>query len=191
MTVQTISPPRPIIDAPLLTGEALCHQPELGPGELVEGVFRSMPPPGYQHGMIEFRMGKLLSNFVDQWELGYVLGGEAGVYTQRNPDTVRGMDAAFISHERMAQVRSDTYLDVAPELVVEVLSPHDLWRDVNNKLGEYFAIGVQLVWVIDPRQQMVHVYRALTDLDILHHQDTLDGGQVLLGFQISVAAIFE
>ena len=53
--------------------------------------------------------------------------------------------------ERFAQVQSDSYLDVAPELIVEILSPPDAWSELQTKLAEYFAIDVKLVWVVDRR----------------------------------------
>ncbi|MCB0141654.1 MAG: Uma2 family endonuclease [Caldilineaceae bacterium] len=53
--------------------------------------------------------------------------------------------------ERFAQVQSDSYLDVAPELIVEILSPSDAWSELQTKLAEYFAIDVKLVWVVDRR----------------------------------------
>ncbi len=175
---------------PLLTGEALVAADDLGSGELIEGVFIEMAPPGYWHGVIEFNIGGILREFVNKHNLGYVLGGEAGVYTARNPDTVRGMDVAFISHERMAQVQSTSYLDVAPELIVEILSPGDRWHDVQDKLAEYFAINVQVVWVADPKRKQLHVYQTVTEVEILTAADTLSGGEVLAGFEVAVANLF-
>ena len=147
-------------------------------------------PPGYEHGLIETKIVSILYNFVQQHNLGHVMSGEAGVYTHRDPDTVRGMDAAFISDQRLAQAKSKSYLDVAPELLLEILSPSDLWSEVNDKLAEYFAIGVQLVWIVNPKRQEVHAYRSPTELEILTAPDTLSGGEVLPGFTIGVAELF-
>lgn len=95
------------------------------------------------------------------------------------------------SFERLAQVQSPGYLDVAPELIVEVLSPDDRWSAVNDKLTEYFDVGVQVVWVADPQWQRVHVYRSLTEIEILTVGDTLTGGDLLPGFSVPVAELFE
>jgi Uma2 family endonuclease len=84
----------------------------------------------------------------------------------------------------MAQVQSQSYLDVAPELIIEIMSPDDRWHDVNDKLTEYFDVGVQVVWVADPQRRQVHVYRSLTEIEILGLRNTLVGGEVLPGFPI-------
>ncbi|MEZ4663308.1 MAG: Uma2 family endonuclease [Caldilineaceae bacterium] len=120
-----------------------------------------------------------------------VLNGEAGVYTGRNPDTVRGVDVAYISNERFAQVQSESYLDVAPELIVEILSPSDAWSELQVKLAEYFAIDVKMVWVVDPALEQIHVFEALDQMHLLTLNDELTGGDVLPGFRTSVRAIFE
>lgn len=117
--------------------------------------------------------------------------------TARNPDTVRGADVAFISNQRLAQVQSQSYLDVAPKLIVGVLSPDDTglsqgesWSEVNEKLDEYFAVGVQVVWVADPGRRQFHVYQSPTELERLTEEDTLTGDPVLPGFSIPVAELF-
>lgn len=190
MTAEAISEPTAPVKTPI-TGEDLFEMGDIGWVELVKGELKHMSPPGYEHGLIENNFGGILRAFVRQHKLGYVMTGEVGLYTRRNPDTVRGMDVAFISHERMAQVKSGSYLDLAPELIIEVLSPNDLWSEVNDKLNEYFAIGVKLVWIANPKKQEVHVYRSLTDLEILTAQDTLSGGEVLPGFKVVVGELFE
>jgi Uma2 family endonuclease len=128
---------------------------------------------------------------VNKHQLGLVLVGEVGIYTSRNPDTVRGADVIYISHDRHGQTTSESYLDVAPALIVEIMSPGDTRREVMDKLEEYFDIGVSLVWVADLQKQQVYVYRALTDVDRYTRDDDLPGGEVLPDFSVSVAALFE
>ena len=174
----------------LVTGEELADMGDIGRCELVEGEIIMKSPTGWVHGDRERRVGQYLGAFVDDHKLGRVLVGEVGIYTRRNPDTVRGADVIFISHARLAQVKSRSYLDVASELVVEVMSPDDRWSEVNQKLREYFAIGVMIVWVADPAYQTVSVYRSLTDVRVLHRDDTLTGDDVLPSFELPLAAIF-
>ena len=83
------------------------------------------------------------------------------------------------------------YLDVAPELVVEIMSPSDRGSDVKQKLREYFSIGVRLVWVADPTDRTVEAYRSLTDLREFKEAENLTGDEVLPGFSVSVASLFE
>lgn len=149
-----------------------------------------MSPTGEKHGIIEVNLGGELRTFVRQHKLGRVSGGETGIYIRRNPDTVRGADVVFISNERLARRGSSGFIDVAPDLVVEVMSPDDRWSDVTKKLEEYFSIGVRLVWVVDPESESVYAYRSLTDVRHFAKNDTLPGDDVLSGFGVSVADLF-
>jgi Uma2 family endonuclease len=174
-----------------ITGEELAALGDLGRTELVKGEIIYLMPTGHPHSFYEGNITIALGVFVKEHKLGRILPGEVGIYTHRQPDTVRGADVAFISHERLAQVQSKSFLDICPELIIEVMSPDDTWSEVHEKLEEYFAVGAKLIWVLDPRRQCLHVYRSLTDLDVLTVQDTLTGGAVLPGFQVPVAELFE
>jgi Uma2 family endonuclease len=190
MAVQALPTSATIEPAPPVTGDELYRMGDLGRTELVKGEIVRMSPTGFTHGRIENRIGRVLGNFVSKQALGEVVSGEVGIYTSRNPDTVRAADVAFISSERMAQIKSKSYLDVAPELVVEVMSPDDAWSDLMEKLDEYFTCGVKLAWVIDPRTQQVYVYHAVTQVERFTVKDTLGGGDVLPGFSVPVAELF-
>lgn len=175
---------------PLLTGEELYALGYVGRSELIQGKLVRMPPTGYSHGIIEGDVAAILRNFVRQHKLGYVLSGEVGIYTHRNPDTVRGADVAYVSNKRFAQIQSQSYLDVAPELIVEILSPGDSWTEIADKLEEYFAIGVQIVWLVNPKHQEVFVYHSPTEAECFTTEDRLSGGTVLPGFEVAVAEVF-
>lgn len=179
------------VEAPApITGEELFQMGNIGQAELIRGELVKILPTGFWHGRVENKFGFILESFVQKHNLGLVSVGEVGIYTARNPDTVRGADVVFISHQRLAQVKSKGYLDVAPELVVEIMSPSDTWREVIDKLEEYFNIGVLVVWVADPDKQQVYVYRSLTDVQRFTEADVLPGGEVLPEFSIPVAELF-
>lgn len=175
-----------------ITGEELLQRTDVGPCELIDGKIVPMSPTNSEHGAIEANVSTALATFVRARRLGRVLVGEVGIYTRRHPDRVRAADVLFISHERFAR-RTTTagYLDVAPELVVEILSPRDTVIDLSEKLREYFAIGVVLVWVIDPSARRVLVHRALTHVCELTEADQLSGEEVLPGFELPVVALFD
>lgn len=175
----------------LYGGEELFAMGDIGRTELVKGRIIYLMPTGHPHGYYEGNFTIALGIFVRKHKLGRVLSGEVGVYTSRNPDTVRGADVLFISYERLAQAKSKGFLDVAPELIVEVKSPDENWPGIKEKLAEYFGIGVSLVWIADPRYQRVHVYRSLNEVEILTRDDELTGGDVLPGFGVLVAELFE
>ena len=174
-----------------ITGEALAEMGDLGRCELVEGKLVQIAPTGNEHGTYEGNFFYHISTFVRQHDLGKVQVGEVGIYTHRDPDTVRGADVLFISHERYAQQKSTGFLHVAPDLVVEIISPNDRWSEVIEKLREYFGIGVRLVWVADPRSRSVFAYRTLTDVSEYGEGAELSGEEVLPGFSVKVAQLFE
>jgi len=174
-----------------VTGEELAVMGNVGPCELVDGRIEAMTPTGNLHSAIELNLGSELLAWVRPRKLGHVRVGEAGIYTGRNPDTVRAADILFISKERYAQRDPDSaFFSVAPDLVVEVLSPSDRWRDATRKLREYFEIGVRVVWVIDPDARSVLVHRSLTDVHELTEDEQLTGEDVLPGFSMPVKALF-
>lgn len=176
----------------LITGEELALRPDIGSCELTEGRIVVMSPTGDEHGRIEGNAFRIVDTFVRIGRLGHVRVGEVGIYTRRNPDSVRAADVLFISNERYARRSgASAFLDVAPELVVEILSPRDAVIDLAEKIREYFAIDVKLVWVVDPRARRVYVYRAPTDVREFLATDSLSGEDVLPGFATPVAAFFE
>jgi len=191
MIAETLSKSETITELkPPITGEMLFKLGDMGRTELVKGEIIYLSPTGHLHGFLESNFDRVLGAFVYQHKLGRVFVGEVGIYTHRNPDTVRVADVAFISRERLAQVQSQSYLDVAPELIVEVLSPDDAWSQLMEKLEEYFTIGVQMVWVADPRRQQVYVYSSLTEVERFTMAEVLSGGKILPGFSVPVAELF-
>ena len=182
----------PIPEGELITGEDLARLGDIGRSELIDGRIVRMSPTNYRHGRVELRIGAALEVFVSPRGFGAVLTGEVGIYTRRDPDRVRGADVLYLTHATYAR-RSPrlAFLDVAPELVAEVLSPEDRAVAVTQKLREYFALGVRLVWIADPEARTVMVHRSLTDLRELREGDLLTGEDVLPGFEVPVAALFE
>ena len=175
-----------------VTGDELIRMPELDPCELVAGRVVPTTPTNPTHGRIEVNVAAALQHFVRSQNLGVVMAGEVGVFTARNPDTVRAPDVLFLSHDRNARrERQEGFLDVAPELTVEILSPTDRPEQVQRKLGEYFAAGVLQVWVVDPASRTVHVHRAGGVRLTLAPGDVLTGGDELPGFRLPVDDIFE
>ena len=94
-------------------------------------------------------------------------------------------------NERYARRTSQGFLDVAPELVVEVLSPEDRWSEIMRKLADYFQAGVHLVWVVDPAMESVFAYRSLTEAKIFGAGDTLMEEEILPGFSSLVGDFFK
>ncbi len=175
----------------LLTGQDLWALGDTGLSELVAGRLVAVGPATNTHGRVLAAISTLLYKFVEKQDVGRLAVGGVGIYTQRDPDTIRAADLLFIAHERLAQIKTDDFLDVPPNLIVEVLSPSDSWSTVTQKLREYFAAGVELVWVADPEVNIVYAYRSLTDVREFTEEDDLPGDDILPGFSVPVASLFE
>jgi Uma2 family endonuclease len=173
----------------LLTGADLLEMGDIGPSELVEGEVIPMSPTQAEHGMLEALLTAVLYAFVTNRRLGWVVSGEVGFYTRRSPDTVRAVDVAFISRLRQLR-RPSAFLDIAPELVVEIVCPSDRWDSIRKKIAEYFGAGVDRVWIVEPGQRKVLVFRAPTELTELGEGDILRGEGVLDGFELPLRELF-
>ena len=181
------------VATPLLTVEEFARRLEPLDGsreELVLGKVVTMPPPRFEHGRIQLNVGVLLKVFVDSRRLGRVVT-ETGVITERDPDSVRGPDVAFWSVERLPlDAEVELYPDVAADLCVEVLSPDERAKKLREKLHEYFACGVRMVWVIAPEARTVTIYRGPDEGRLLWEDAKLSGDDVLPGFECRVSELF-
>jgi Uma2 family endonuclease len=166
-----------------MTAEELLHLNLPGKRtELVRGVLVVREPEGYLHGAVAASLAKLLSNDVDDNKLGLVLAAETGFKLGTDPDTVRAPDVAFVSRDRLPDPPPAGYAALAPDLVVEVLSPDDRPGEVLAKVGEWLEAGTPLVWVVDPQRHRARVYRADGSQSHLGPSETLHGEDVVPGF---------
>ena len=177
---------------PLLTGEEFVKRYPDHYVELVKGVVKEIPMPGGEHGAVCGAIARLIGVFVAGHELGRVLTNDTFVYTQRDPDCIRGMDVAYFSYARLPRGRVPRgTLEVLPELVAEVRSPSDTWNDVFAKVEEYLAAGVSVVLVANPEKGTVSALRKGPTQEDFHAGDTLTVPDVLPGFAVEVARLFE
>ena len=167
-----------------LTAEDFFQLPDPGGGqrqELIHGEVVTMPPPGMLHGVTVAKVSRRLGNFIDAG-LGGTLATESGIITTRASDSVRGPDVAYWSKERLKEI-SIGYSDLAPDMLVEVLSPSNTWKQSRKKLQEYFDLGVRFVWVIAPEDRTLTIYRNADEGRVLHENATVTGEEVLPGFE--------
>jgi Uma2 family endonuclease len=177
----------------LMTADELLAMPDDGfCYELIKGeLIKVSPPPGHEHGLVAMNLASPLHEYVKNKKLGKVYAAETGFLLERNPDTVRAPDVAFVTRERLEEAGPiKGYWRGAPDLVVEVLSPSDTLRRVERNAAHWLESGARRVWIVNPKLHTVNVYRSLTDIDVLTESDTLEGGDVVPGFQIAVAEIF-
>ncbi|MBS0207098.1 MAG: Uma2 family endonuclease [Planctomycetes bacterium] len=182
-----------LFDSKLLTAEEYGRLENDGRlTELVRGRIVEMNRPFTSHGFYMNRIGYLLTQYIEQHRIGRIVVGDAGVVTQRDPDTVRGPDLAFFSYQRIPSGQlPDGYWPATPELVVEIRSESDRWKDILQKVGEYLSANVLTVAVVDPIPLRVHVYSADSEAAILNATDLLTFPDILPGFEVVVGNLFE
>ncbi|MFL5805887.1 MAG: Uma2 family endonuclease [Roseiflexaceae bacterium] len=176
----------------ILTADELLRMPDKGfRYELVQGELRRMSPAGFHHGRLIMNIATPLDQHVRAQKLGIVCAAETGFLLTTDPDTVRAADIAFIRQERIAsEAEVEGYWPGAPDLAVEVVSPHDLYTEVDEKVTDWLDAGTRMVVVVNPRKRTVTMYQSLTRITVLREQDILDGNDVVPGWILAVAAIF-
>lgn len=175
----------------LMTAEELAAMPDDGCRyELMRGELIRMSPTGFEHLEIAGLLNYLLRGFAMERDLG-VVGGEGGFMLERDPDIVLAPDIVFVRNDRLPpKGQRQGFLELAPDLAVEILSPSDRAGAVNDKVLAYLEAGVQLVWIVDPRRHAVTIYAPDRTARVLLEGDELDGGDVLPGFRVAVADLF-
>jgi Uma2 family endonuclease len=179
--------------ATLVTADELLVMPT-GMGkryELVLGELRVMSPSGWRHGQVVSNLSTLLHSYIRDHDFGRGFGAETGFLLTRNPDTVRAPDFAFIAKKNIPKDDpSEAFWPGAPDLAVEVLSPGDTTREVNEKVDAWLSAGSAAVWIIDPLGETVAIHRSRTDIQIRTVGETLEGGSVVPGFSCPVDELF-
>lgn len=196
-------PARPAapIDAapPLMTAAELLtyHDPYDRRTELVRGRLVVHEPPGGEHARVLVEVGAALLAHVKAAALasgkrpGIVVGGDPGCWIERDPDTVRAPDVAYMAADRLPPGPVHGFFEGAPTLAVEVLSPSDRRGAVAAKVAQWLAAGTVLVWTIDPIRRFARVHRADGSTATIDIHGTLDGEGVLPGFVLPLASLFD
>jgi Uma2 family endonuclease len=157
--------------------------------ELVDGVLVEKPV-GYYEARLAAVLIYFLEQFLNKHDLGIVLPGDGMVRVR--PRRVRLPDVSFFSWDHFPDriLPPGAILGLSPDLAVEVLSPSNTRAEMLLKRREYFAGGTRLVWEVDPEERTVHVYSTPRRSTLLRDGDTLDGGDVLPGFTLSIRRLF-
>jgi Uma2 family endonuclease len=159
--------------------------------ELVNGELITMPPAGGEHGEIGFTLTALIGAYLAQNRIGRGYSADTGFILARNPDVVRSPDVSVVLNDRLPpEAERRSYLEIAPDLAVEIVSPSDSSADVNDKVMQYIDFGIKLVWVIYPSSRSVSVFTPDRRATILGVHDELDGGHILPGFKVRVHDLF-
>ena len=175
----------------LMTIEEFAAISRPGRFDLIRGELLEMAPAGGEHGEVAAEIGRVIGNFVVEHQLGRFYAAETGFIISESDSTVLAPDVAFVEASRVPpREERRGFVPVAPDLVVEVVSPSDRVTEVNDKVTTYLEARVRLVWVVEPVRQRVTVYTPDRHAKLLIEGDVLDGGSVLPGFRLPLAEIF-
>lgn len=174
-----------------LTAEELFYLDRDEPCELWDGEVRPMSPAGWDHGRIANRIAFLLTRHLERHKIGRVLACETGYLLSRHPDTVLAPDVSFVRADRVPQGRHPSYLPLAPDLAVEVVSPTQSQASIDEKTARWLASGLRMLWVVWPDSRTVVVHRPGQASRELRETDRIEGGDVLPGFESIVSDFFE
>ncbi len=157
--------------------------------ELVEGVLVEKAM-GYLESILAIAIARHLANFIVPRKLGFVSGADGMM--RLFPGLVRIPDVAFARRDRFSEGKLpvEPIPDLAPDLAVEIVSGSNTPAEMARKRREYFAAGVRLVWIVDPKSQTIAVFSSPQESVELGEKDSLDGGDVLPGFSLAIAELF-
>ena len=160
--------------------------------ELVEGEIVEMSLPTAGHGEITGWLYMKIASYVYANDLGRVTVADTGFILKRNPagrDTVRGLDIAFISKAKAPNPLPRGWIEFAPDLAVEVISPGNSADDIHRKVRELLKAGTPLIWLVYAETRTVVAHTSASAVTY-EESDTLTGGDALPGFEVRVGDIF-
>jgi Uma2 family endonuclease len=133
-----------------------------------------------------------LVQFVRERDLGRVNGGQGSYQVfPDDPNKVRIPDVSFTRKERLPKIgRERGHGRVAPDLAVEVVSPNDKASYIRNKIRDFQAAGIPLIWIVYPDSRIVEIHRLDGSTSARQVGEVLSGEDVLPGFEVEVAALF-
>jgi Uma2 family endonuclease len=158
--------------------------------ELIDGKIKERPPKDSWPVELTSILQGYLAPFVRQRQLGRAI---IKTLLRLNPSTVYRPDLAFISAEKWPISRRSPDKrpwNLVPDLAVEVVSEHDTAWEVLTKVRVYFEAGSRAVWLIYPNLETIHIFDSFTQIRVLTKADTLEGGDVVPGFQLPLSLLF-
>jgi len=177
-----VPPPTP--SAPIIPDDMLY--------EVVDGQVVEKTMGAFETGIASL-LDQILGSFARANRLGRFFG-EMLFRIDIGQDLQRRPDVAFVSHARWPynrRVPDVPVWDMVPDLAIEVISPSDMMSAVLRKVHDYFKAGVTRVWVVYPEQAEVYIYSTPQQVQVVGVGQELDGGDLLPGFRLPVAVLFE
>lgn len=156
--------------------------------ELVQGQLVEKPAMSTEANWIALHIGFLLK-MAYPVSTAYVFT-EQPTYCFDNPRAMRRPDVALVWTPRLPGGVGPEELHVVPDFVAEIVSPSNTYSGLLERVDEYLAVGVPMVWVVEPERRLVHIYRQDGSLSLLRGADTFKDEPLLPGFEARVADFF-
>lgn len=143
-----------LVEKKIFTYEDINSLPE-GNYEIIDGERVDITPTGFEHGRFEFKIASVLEDSLR--DKGYVAVGEVGILMNKSPLRLRATDVVYISKERVPE-KPKGILEIAPDLIIEIISESNTSSELTDKVKDYLSIGVGRVIIIDPQTETVSIY---------------------------------
>ena len=175
----------------LVCAEDLLKMPDGDRYELVHGVLREAPA-SVESSWVGGKFHTRLANDVEESGIGFAIPADLQLRIFSDRNHLRRADALVLLVTSLpgGELPRTGFLEIAPDIAVEVVSPIDEAEDIDSKVQEYLAAGVRLVWVAYPKTRTIHVFHADGAVQLLNERDTLDGAPVLPDFHAPVSSFF-
>lgn len=159
--------------------------------ELVDGLFERVELGDHAHARTNVRLTARLGNHVLSRALGDVYDCSVAYVLRLDPPLVRSPDVSFVRQGKDDPALPPGSVPLAPDLAVETLSPSERAGTIQRKVREYLEHGTDLVWLIDPQHRTATIYTRGGGVRWIHEGDTLEGSDVIPGFSVPLAFLFE
>jgi Uma2 family endonuclease len=171
---------------------AFCEaNPDLRIERSAEGEIVIVPPPGAESDYQSNDAARQLANWAIDNDRGRAFGSSAQCILPDNSSLVA--DAAWVSAERLSSVTKEQrrkFLRLAPEFVIEVMSPSDRLKAAQEKMRQWIGNGVQLGWLIHGDRRTVYVFRPNREMEVVEGADRIDGEGPVAGFTVDLRRIW-
>lgn len=157
-----------------------------------DGELIIMAPVTGRSGYRNLKLSQQLANWADTKDLGVGFDSSTGFKLPNGAD--RSPDASWVQLERwnaLTEEQKDSFIPLAPDFAVELRSKTDALKTLQSKMQEYIDNGTRLGWLIDPKNRRVEIYRSGQDVEIFESPITLSGEDVLPGFVLSLAPLWD
>ncbi len=169
-----------------------CHRPENRDRhyELDRGRIVEMSRPGERHGVVCGNTAWELGSFVRRRRKGYVCTNDTGLIIGRDPDSVKGPDVILYDRDRRFDDLNPQYEEDLLDLAAEVLSPNDKFAKVVKRIQQLLRLGIRIVWLLDPEDRTLTVYRLNQFPQVLEADEEVTGEEVFPDLRCRVADFF-